>query len=197
MKLIICEGGDSLGKNSLIKGLCKHYNYDNVTIRHFGKPPKELSSDKVLHFQFQCFNEEAELYHYIKEVSETKHSYFENIIIWNRSYLGEYIYGSMFRNKNIDLLKNLLEYYEKFSLKCLYDNNIFLVSLTADPKFFFNKEDGQSFSQTLKEKTKELELFKEVHELSLIKNKKMIKVDNNGQFRKKDEILKEVLEFLK
>ena len=35
MKLLIIEGGDQLGKSSLIKGLCEHFNYDNVTIRHF------------------------------------------------------------------------------------------------------------------------------------------------------------------
>lgn len=195
-KLIIICGGDRLGKTSIIKSLLEYYDYKNITLRHCDKPPKNLANKQKLEFQFKCFNAEADLYHNIKDMDE-KYCYHDNIIIYDRFHLGEYVYGSMFRNTNIDLLKNLLEYYEKFSLECLNDNNIFLISLTADPEFFFSKEDGQSFSQTLEEKTKELKLFKEAHELSLIKNKKMIKVDNNGQFRKKDEILKEVLEFIK
>jgi thymidylate kinase len=197
MKLVIIESGDGLGKNSLIKGLCDHYNYDNMTLRHFGKPPKNLSPEKVLEFQFKCFNYEADLYHYIKDLSDMNYNYFENIIIWNRSPLGEYVYGSMFRKANPQLIKDLLTYYEKFSLNCLNDNNIYLISLTSDPEFFLKQEDGQSFSKTLQEKTKELELFKEVHEFSNIKNKLMIKVDNEGLFRLKADILNEVLNFIK
>ena len=66
MKLIIIEGGDRLGKTSLIKGLCEYFNYDNITIRHFGKPPMNLSSEDVLDFQFKCFNYEGNLMHEIK-----------------------------------------------------------------------------------------------------------------------------------
>jgi thymidylate kinase len=56
MKLIIIEGGDRLGKSTIITGLCKYFNYDNVTVRHFGKPPKGLSPKEVLDFQFGIVN---------------------------------------------------------------------------------------------------------------------------------------------
>jgi thymidylate kinase len=196
MKLVICEGGDALGKNSLIKGLCEHYNYDNVAIRHFGKPPKGMSKPETLAFQFQCFNQEADLYKQIKEVSNTKYKYYEDIVIWNRGPLGEFVYGQMFRKVEASILKSLLDYYEKFTLNCLNDNDIYLITLIADPEFFLSKEDGHSFSKNLEEKTKELSLFLEAHNFSLIKNKKIIKVNNNEKFRSKEEILQEVLLFL-
>ena len=196
MKLVICEGGDALGKNSLIRGLCEHYNYDNVAIRHFGKPPKGMSKPETLAFQFQCFNQEADLYKQIKEVSNTKYKYYEDIVIWNRGPLGEFVYGQMFRKVEASILKSLLDYYEKFTLNCLNDNDIYLITLIADPEFFLSKEDGHSFSKNLEEKTKELSLFLEAHNFSLIKNKKIIKVNNNEKFRSKEEILQEVLLFL-
>lgn len=197
MKLIICEGGDALGKNSLIKGLCEYFNYDNICVRHFGKPPKGLSAPETLAFQMQCFNDEAIFYGQLKEKSVSKYNYYPDIMIWNRSHLGEFVYGQMFRNSNPQLLKDILTYYEKFSLNCLNDNDIYLISLTADPEFFLNQEDGQSFSKTLKEKTKELKLFKEIHEFSHIKKKLLVKVDNEGKFRGKKQILEEVLNFIK
>jgi thymidylate kinase len=197
MKLLIIEGGDNLGKSLLIKSLCEHFNYDNVTIRHFGKPPKGMSKPETLAFQFQCFNNEAELYKQIKELfSYSKYNYYDNVVIWNRSHCGEFVYGQMFRDVNPQLLKDLLSYYEKFTLDCLNDKNIYLITLTADPEFFLSKEDGQSFSKNLEEKTRELELFKEAHEISLIKNKKIIKVDQNNQFKLKEDIFQEALTFI-
>ena len=179
MKLIICEGGDRLGKSSLIKGICKHYNYDNVNIRHFGKPPSGMSPSETLNFQMKCFNNEANLLHETRKIFRNKDcNYFDNIIIWNRSHLGEYVYSQMFRNGNRDELIDRLLFWEKYYLCYNYseDIEIFLITLTASPEFFYSKEDGESFSQSLEEKTKELQLFKEIHNLSTIKNKLLINI---------------------
>jgi hypothetical protein len=198
MKLLILEGGDALGKNSLIEGICKYFNYDNVCVRHFGKPPKRMTPKEVLDFQFKCFRNEAELFHDIKRRYEySKYHYFEEIMIWNRSHLGEYVYSQMFRGGDSKELKDKLLHFEKVHLG-IYDE-IYLVTLTAEPEFFLSKEDGNSFSQTLEEKTKELELFKEIHEISLIKNKLLLKVDflsPNVHFRSKEEILNDVIKLI-
>jgi len=195
MKLLILEGGDRLGKSTLIEGLCKHFNYDNVTIRHFGKPPKGMTPEEVLDFQFKCFNNEADLYHDIKRRYEySKYHYYNDIMIWNRSHLGEYVYSQMFRNGNAKELRDRLLHFEKIHLG-IYDD-IYLVTLTSDPEFFLSKEDGNSFSKNLKQKTKELNLFNEVHNLSEIKNKLLLKVDKDGLFRSKEEILNETIKFL-
>ena len=194
MKLIIIESGDQLGKSSLLKGLCEHFNYDNVTIRHFGKPPKNLSPKEVLDFQFKAFNNEMKLFNYIRQSnSYDKYNYFPEVMIWNRSHLGEFVYSQMFREGDPSMLKSKLINYEKGFIS----HDVYLITLTADPNFFLSKEDGLSFSQTLEDKTRELELFKEAHEFSLIPNKLIIKVDKNGEFRKKHDILNEVIEFMK
>ena len=119
MKLIIIEGGDRLGKSTLIENLCKYFNYDNVTIRHFGKPPKELAPDEVLDFQFKCFKNEANLVHEIKRTFDPGYSrfhYYPEIVIWNRAHLGEYVYGQMFRKADKEKLKTRIQYYEKYNL---------------------------------------------------------------------------------
>ena len=195
MKHICIEGGDRLGKNTLIKGIYEALNYDNITIRHFGKPPKGLTPKESLDFQINAFYKEGFFIKLLNEhLNNDNLQYFENILIWNRSHLGEFVYGQMFRGLAKNDIKNKLLKFESSNLDL---ENTYLITLTAEPKFFFSKEDGQSFSQNLEQKERELKLFKEVHELSLIKNKKLIKVDKNGQYKDKDIILGEVLEFLK
>ena len=187
MKLIIIEGGDRLGKSTLIEGICKHFKYDNVTIRHFGKPPRGLTSEAVSAYQFKAFDKEKRFLDRVYQLSFF--SYYPEIVIWNRSYLGEYVYSQMFRNGNPEELKTKLLNFER-------GINIFntcLITLTASPEFFLKKEDGNSFSRDLSTKTKELELFKEIHELSRINCKKIIKVDHNGEFWPKQTILDKVL----
>jgi len=193
-KLIVICGGDRLGKGSLIKGLCEYYDYKNITIRHCGKPPKGINYLEQAAFQEKAFKEEFNLIHNIFSTSK-KYSYHDNVIIYDRFYLGEYVYATLFRNANPQVIKEKLLFFEQFNFTSV-DFKIYLVTLTADPDFFLSKEDGQSFSQNLEQKTKELQLFKEAHEFSHITNKKIIKVDENGKFRSKEEILKEVLELI-
>lgn len=195
MKLIILEGGDRLGKSTLIEGICGYYNYDNISIRHFGKPPKNLSPKEVLDFQFNSFDNEIRLIESFKSVFFNQPKYYEDIVIWNRSHLGEYVYSQMFRGGNAKDLESKLLTWEEFMLLPL-NIEIYLITLTSDPDFFLDKEDGNSFSQTLEEKTKELELFKEIHSLSFIKNKLLLKVDKDGYFKFKKNILDDTLYFI-
>ena len=89
-------------------------------------------------------------------------------------------------NSNYEV-SNFLSYIEETSL----------ILLIADPLFFFNQEDGDSFSKTFDDKKREMNLFKKVFDLSIIENKKIIKVDDeNRQFRDKKDILNEVLELI-
>jgi len=200
MKLIIIEGGDNLGKSLLIEGLCKHFNYDNVCVRHFGKPPKGLTPEEYSDYQICAFENEAELIGQIKTMDISGHKYYDSVVIWNRSYLGEYVYSQMFRGGNKEELKKMINIFENFTLVGALGVNaykeIFLITLTAEPSFFLSKEDGHSFSQNLEEKKTELKLFNEAHEFSKIKEKRIIKVDHNNKFRDKNEIGNEVINFI-
>jgi len=211
MKLIILEGGDRLGKSTLIKGLCEYLNYDNVTIRHFGKPPKGMTPQEVLDFQFKAFNAELYIFYNLHSREQVLTPYYPEIMIWNRSHLGEYVYSQMFRGGNPQELKKKLLDFEKGFISF----EVYLITLTADTDFFFEREklenDGSSLSKSLKEKTKELQLFKEAHDFSIIANKLLVKVDKETElptgtewrmkgpnvFRPKEDILNEALTFIK
>lgn len=197
MKHIIIEGGDNLGKSLLIEGLSKHFNYDNVNIRHFGKPPRVFPENiSPLEFQAKCFLKEAHLVEYTRQLEEDEYCYYENIIIWNRAHLGEYVYGQMFREQDPKELKDYLHNFEIRNLIHKSDET-FLILLTADPEFFLKQEDGNSFSKDLKEKKRELQLFDEIFEESLIDNKLKIKVNDGKEYVSKDHIFNSVLELIK
>jgi len=196
MKHIIIEGGDRLGKSTLIEGISNHFNYDNVSIRHFGKPPKVFPEGvSPLEFQAKCFWKEAHFVEYVRQMEGDEYCYYENIVIWNRAHLGEYVYGQMFRGQDPQELKDYLQGFEMRNLVDKSDET-FLILLTAKPEFFLSKEDGQSFSKNLEEKKRELRLFDEIFELSQIDNKLKIRVDKNGKFRPKDQILGSVLNLM-
>jgi len=191
MKHIIVEGIDRVGKSTLIKFLAEHFNYDNVHIRHFGKPIK--SKGDILSSQQSMFVNEARLLRSIKE-NEKQGAYFENIVIWNRSHIGEYTHGHLHRGYSKRELKSVVLNYDKNFLDL---KNTFLIFMYADPEFCMKMEDGNSLSQDLDKKEKEIKLFKEAMEISLIENKINIKVNKKNNFKDKKEIFNEILKFIK
>jgi thymidylate kinase len=196
MKIISIEGGDALGKNLLIKGLCKYFNYENITIRHLGKPPKTFSEDiSPLEWQIKCFEKEAFLLENLKQMEEDEYQYYENIVIYNRFIWGEYIYGLMFRNQDCKEIENFIKNFEERYL--ISNPQTYLILLTADPEFFLEQEDGKSFSKNIGQKTRELQLFDEIFEKSLLDNKLRIKVNDGNSFLPKSYILGTVINFLK
>jgi len=196
MKHILCEGGDELGKNTLIEGLIKHFSFDNIHIRHFGKPPKEFPNEITpLKFQTECFYKEGYLLEKISQLEEDVYGYYENIVIWNRSHLGEYVYGQMFRDNDPSEIEDMIKNFEEQFL--LNNSETYLILLTADPEFFLSQEDGKSFSKNIIQKTEELKLFNKIFEKSSIDKKLKIKVNKNNTFISKSLILNKVIDFIK
>jgi len=197
MKHIIIEGLDRCGKSSLIEGLCKHFKFDNVTIRHFSKPPK----GEALEWQICAFEQEGELLNHIKDNDFYQHKYFENILIWNRSHIGEYVWGPLYRKVSKEVVKGVLADYESEYLQddvIEYLKNTYLIYLYADAAFLNNLEDGNSFSNTIEQKERELFAFDEAIDFSIVPNKMRIKVcDENLEFFNKEHILNQVIEFIK
>jgi len=196
MKHIIIESGDQLGKNTIIEGLSKYYNYDNIIIRHFSKPPITLSdNESILKFQKKCFLKEGKLIETISKLEEDPYNYYENIVIWNRSIHGEYVYSQMFRGQEPKKIENYINNFEEIYLT--NNKQTYFILLTADPEFFLDQEDGKSFSKNIDQKTKELKLFDEIFDKSILTNKLKIKVNNKNKFIDKEIILNNVLNFIK
>ena len=163
-------------------------------IRHCGKPPKHVDKDDVYIWQMSCFIKEGELAHQLKEMEDDEFCYYENKIIYNRYCYGEYVYGILFRDYNKDFISHRLNEFEKQYIG-LYEAH--LITMIGDPTFLLSQEDGKSFSQTLEQKTQEIELFKEIHEKSIISNKLLLNVDNGiGKYLPKEQLLNTVLEFI-
>jgi len=191
MKHIIICGPDRLGKDTLIKGLCDYYHYNNIVIRHFSKPPKEIEDPWT--FQDNTFLNEGKFVLYYQEIDNDPHQYYENILIWNRSYLGEYVWGTLYRKLDKKFISDYIKNYEN---KYIFHKHTYLIYLYASPEFCTQHEDGKSLGKKIDDKKKQLDLFEEVYNLSTIPNKIRISVEEKNQFRPKEDILNDVLNFI-
>jgi hypothetical protein len=195
MKFLIIEVTDRTGKDTLISSLMKECGL--VILRHFSKAIGENDEEKMRN-QIHLFSSE------MKKTQSRK--IFENdnlieplskkLMIWNRSHLGDFVYGSLYRDtKPQDWVINL---ETQFGFDT--DDEIYLVLLTGDPTLLAINDDGDSFSSEIEDKTKELKLFDQAISLSKIKNKLIINVtdtvDEISIYKSPDKILQEVKNFV-
>lgn len=189
MKTIIIEGCDRVGKDTICNEI--KLNADCLLYRHWQKPKGQNIHEKI-EYQKTTFKKEFDLRKtfiddwYLNDQDKDDN---QNLILWNRSHIGEYVYGQLYRNSNPEWIYNLESIYN-FS----EDQNIYLVMLYADPNFLCEKDDGQSFSSDLESKTKEIDLFHEAVNKSLIQNKFKIKVNNGNRYKDKESIRREIFD---
>lgn len=185
MKLIIIEGTDNTGKDTLISKILEKYPI--ATIIHCGKPySKKYSSIE----QDTLFN----IYRNLIIDNEFKSS---NAIIMNRSHIGEYVYGTLYRNRSKDEVLNMINNIN-IALNNKKDLSIYYIQLLCDSmNLLKNNEDGKSLSNGQIDKIQnESNLFKEIFEKTNIKNKKLIFVNDGDKFRLREDIFKEVYSFI-
>lgn len=193
MKLIIIEGTDRTGKSTLINELCEYYNYDNVTIRHFGKPIKTSSKDNTIKYQLSKFYNEVNL---LKFLNDEKNPYFENIVIWNRSHIGEYVYGQKFRSYTHEESNNIINNINTYLYNNINVEDIKLIYLYGDSEFLLKNEDGESFSKNSEDKLHEMNLFDDIINKSSINNIIKVKVNDDMEYKPRKEVLGKILNFI-
>lgn len=189
----ICEGIDRLGKDSLIKNLINELGFYQVL--HRTKPEsldfylqeakdnklENLKNAELFLYQRACFSQDMALLK-IAELLKLN-------IIFNRGWLGEAVYAPLYRGYSGDYVFELekIAGIDKLS-------NTRLILLTED----FSKathfcDDGNSLG-TSDKRASEQELFKKAFDRSLIADKKIICVTGeDGNFRAKEDILKDAL----
>ena len=183
-KVIIVEGPDRVGKDSLIKRLSEHFN-NQVKVIHAGIPTsKDLYS-----------------YYYDGLLHDTLDAYYShkfNAIIHNRSIYGEYVYGTKYRNENPDEIKTLISKLEVGQLKSfILNSDLYLVLLTCDDvSTLLKNDDGLSISSKQSDIENEISLFNDIFEVSTIKNKFKVTVNSGNTFKSKDDIYKSVINFI-
>lgn len=185
-QLIIIEGNDNSGKDTLINYLTKHFQ--NSIVYHSIAPS---SSD------FECAAKEQYNF-FIKLIDSLMFDNHETII-FNRAWQGEYVYGTLYRGRTKEDVLEDINYFDKTIDNAIFANKLNKVSyiqLIADPQVLSNNEDGLSISGGNTEKIlEEKKLFEEVYDKSTLRKMK-IDVTYNGKYRNKKFIYKEALDFI-
>ncbi len=182
-KVIIIEGIDNCGKDSLINNLKSYYK-----------------NTKVIH---ACAPNSKDLFTFYYEglIHDTLDGYYNeslDAVIHNRSMYGEYVYGPKYRNESKDKVAEIIRRLEIGQLKTfIFSKDLYFILLTSsDSDLIASNDDGLSFSAKKTDIDDEIAAFNEVFSLSSIKNKKKIFVNNDNRFRSKEDIYKDALDFI-
>ena len=185
---LIIEGCDRTGKDTIVQGISSLF--DNVVIRHFSFPKGETDDQKKL-FQQQYFTNEFSLASRRTDFS-TAPGRNSDIWIWNRGHLGEFVYGTLYRNTEPE--KWVLDMEKIFWVD--QDPTVFLLLLTGNVKVLSGLDDNKSFRHSSEARYKEQMKFVEAYHKSSIQNKLQVRVTNDREFLPKEEILQQVKEFI-
>ena len=124
----------------------------------------------------------------------------KNIVFFDRSHFGEYVYGPIYRNEDpkeiIKTIKKVHNHHAVF--------DVVVIHLEASPEFVISHDDNKSFTSDYDEETRlatvkrEIdsfnECFKEVNPSNYIK----INVeDDNNNYRNIDKIVHEIISKVK
>ncbi|MBO6271741.1 hypothetical protein J6O48_03055 [bacterium] len=183
-KLIIIEGLDNTGKTTLINRLTKVFDltnkihehdlsYEKITYKiiHMHKPPTNITdNDEANLYQQKVYND------IINELQELCGKY--TYIFLDRAWLSEYVYGQLYRNRNkLEIVENNIAIENE--ILAMFNQNVYLLYLTADIEFIMLNEDGNSLSANDRDLiTKETICFDDIFNMSLIYNKVRIPVCN-------------------
>lgn len=174
MKLLIIEGTDRTGKDTLIQSLMAKYH--NSEMVHWGYPVGDTNDEKT-EYQKMSFGYLMRWYKFKKTMGNL------DLLIWNRSHIGEYVYGTIYRDSYPETwIPSMEETYLS------NDEDITLVLLEADPEFIVKNDDGESYSNKLEDKKVEISKFQQAFNNSIIINKLKIKVNEGDNYNDAESI---------
>lgn len=181
--IYIFEGPDACGKSSQIARLnkylaLKHRFPLNIHCTNFGLPANGKS------FSY------SEMYYYklMKDVIKWSDKDIYDVIM-DRSWLGENVYGPLYRNKDCS-------YVFEIEKQLIKPNDVYgfrLITLIDTSLKMIDRDDGQSFSIEKSKKINENEAFVATHEKTLIQDKVLIDIADNDE----EETWKAILQLFK
>lgn len=161
--IVIVEGPDRCGKGSFIEILRDNILSSKQIVIHSGKPPAEVKDKQewAMSYNLGLINNVNLL------------SRINDAIILDRSYIGEYVYGPLYRNA--DYTANTFTDFEDKAIKYLLNTrHVVLVNFTDSVDNIILREDGKSHTSDAYLKGHELRMFNFLHSMSIIKNKYLI-----------------------
>lgn len=166
--VIVIEGADRTGKGTFIETIRRLATTEKIVHLHSTKPPElkwtPYTAVKAINYKQWANNYYSNLISNVNILLKTN-----DIIILDRSYLGEYVYGPLYRFTSYTDL-DLINFEENNALP----ENTVLVYLTDSPDNLISREDGKSHTDDIIKKTVELNKFMNVINNSLIVNKIVI-----------------------
>ena len=186
MKVIIIEGPDNTGKNTLIQSILD--NNKIVKIIHCDKPTGEEDP-----FEEQCRTFYIHSYNTYQDYKAGN----IDVIVFNRFYQGEYVYGQMYRNGDSNKIKQMVSICEDYLLKNIGYDDIYYVQLSSSSLNLLKKnDDGKSLSNAnMYYMQREVDLFNEIYEFSQLKKHKIL-INDGDNFRTREDILIEFNDFI-
>lgn len=189
MKLVIIEGTDNVGKDTVISQLLQKFLI--IKMIHCDKPKSKNPIDAA--------NEQRDLFWDI--ANENVYDYIHgktDCIIHNRSWYGEYVYGCMYRNNDPDKVISMVNSLEEYLMKTIPVNDICYITLLSDNvDFLVKNDDGLSISGAKQELIQtETQRFKEIFERSILPNKHIIYVNNGNNWKTREEIMNEIMNYI-
>lgn len=184
------EGLDRVGKDTLISGIQHRLGYHQVL--HFSKPVRlecystQEDCDPVTakNLAFQRY-QEASFRNMFSLFRDARYSH----LIANRAHLGECVYAPLYRDYPGDYVFDL----ERTFMKDVHDTRLVLLVEDFSIAWHF-VDDGESFDITKRQT--EQDLFIAAFEKSIISDKRIVCITDQGTggFRRREQILEEVLE---
>ena len=187
MKIIIVEGPDNTGKNTLINNIIDTNNI--VKIIHCGTPKSKEDP----------YKEQKDLFKKLTNMAISEYRANEtNVVVFNRFYQGEYVYGQMYRNISHVKIKQFINNLEDVLKANIFEEDLYYVQLlSSSPKLLIRNDDGKSLSGADEAKIqKEIKLFENIFDASKIMKKKRIYINKDDCFRDRHDILNEFNEFI-
>lgn len=195
MKLYIVEGPDNSGKSTLAESIKDFYVRNDgvadgrILIDHFGVPEGRNDKEKA-------DNADKSYKSYIKNLKNMSVLY--DVVILDRAWYGEYVYGPLYRNRTKDAVALMIRNVEDMLMNILDDDDIKLIITTTDNiKFLVDHEDGHSLSKADADKIfDEVQDFVEIADkVSALKNIEVLNVNEYGTlvFRDKKELCSKAL----
>lgn len=184
MKLIIIEGTDNTGKDTLINKIIERI--PTVTLIHCSKPvSKKFSSEE----------QDALFETYARAIVDHKYDN-THVIVMNRSHIGEFVYGCLYRNRRCTEVESMIAKIDNILLE-REDLEVRYVQLLCNSNVLLNRnEDGKSLSEgDLQKINNEIEAFDYIFGRSLLE-KKLIYVNKGDEFRSRESIFNEVWNFI-
>lgn len=161
--IVIVEGPDRCGKGSFIEILRDNILSSKQIVIHSGKPPTKVK-DK----QEWAMNYNLGLINNVNLLSRIN-----DAIILDRSYIGEYVYGPLYRNA--EYTPNTFTDFEDKAIKYLLNTrHVVLVNFTDSVDNIISRDDGKSHTSDAYLKGYEIRMFNSLHSMSIIKNKYLI-----------------------